>query len=55
VLFALPALITILIHIGQIGGGSRLALVAFPRVGGDVAIEAAVVPVKRGRCALEQV
>jgi hypothetical protein len=45
----------ILIHIGRIGGESRLALVAFLRVGGDVAIEAAVVPVERGRCALQPI
>lgn len=42
----------IVVHAGRLGEGTRLALVAFLLVGGAVAVEAAVVPAERPRCAL---
>lgn len=45
----------IVIHIGRLGPGSRLALAAFQLVGGGVAVEAAAVPRERPRCALKPV
>lgn len=42
----------IVIHIGRISGG-RLSLAVFLLVGGDIAVEAAVVPPDRPRCALQ--
>jgi hypothetical protein len=42
----------VVIHVGRLGAGSRLALAAILLVGGGAAVEAAVVSVQHPRCAL---
>jgi len=42
----------IVVHIGRLVEGRRLALVGVVGVGGHVVVEATVVPLARGRCEL---
>lgn len=42
----------IVVQIGQIAPGHRLSLAGFQMVGGDVKVEAAIVPLDRERCVL---
>ncbi|MFC0531873.1 hypothetical protein [Phytohabitans kaempferiae] len=42
----------LVVRIERMNGGSRLALTAFLHVGGDIVVDAAIVPLDRPRCAL---